>query len=55
MSAGRGIGLGIALRPGEGRDEWARALDWAEHAVGLGLHSVWVPEGHFQRGAPPGR
>jgi alkanesulfonate monooxygenase SsuD/methylene tetrahydromethanopterin reductase-like flavin-dependent oxidoreductase (luciferase family) len=47
----RPLQLGIALRPGEGRAEWERAFDRVERAEALGLHSVWVPEGHFHRGA----
>jgi alkanesulfonate monooxygenase SsuD/methylene tetrahydromethanopterin reductase-like flavin-dependent oxidoreductase (luciferase family) len=30
---------------------FARLLARAEAAEGLGLHSVWLPEGHFRRGA----
>ncbi len=51
MSTERPLQLGIALRPGEGGAEWARSLAWVERAEALGLHSVWVPEGHFHRGA----
>ena len=51
MKAHGALRLGIALRPGEGSGGWARALAWVERAEALGLHSVWVPEGHFQRGA----
>lgn len=50
MSATAPLRLGIALRPGEGA-EWERALAWVELAERLGLDSVWVPEGHFHRGA----
>ncbi len=45
------LAVGVAVRPGEGGAEWRRALHWAGLAEELGLHSLWVPEGHFQRGA----
>jgi alkanesulfonate monooxygenase SsuD/methylene tetrahydromethanopterin reductase-like flavin-dependent oxidoreductase (luciferase family) len=32
---------------------WARTFALAERAEALGLHSVWLPENHFQRGATP--
>jgi alkanesulfonate monooxygenase SsuD/methylene tetrahydromethanopterin reductase-like flavin-dependent oxidoreductase (luciferase family) len=32
---------------------WRRAFALAERADTLGLHSVWLPESHFQRGATP--
>lgn len=43
------LALGIALAgPGGG---WRRALRVVAQAEALGLHSVWLPEGHFERGA----
>ncbi len=42
-----GLALGGAARP----EEWPRILDWAARAEALGLHSLWLPEGHFRRGA----
>lgn len=45
------LALGIALAgPGGG---WRRALRVVAQAEALGLHSVWLPEGHFERGATP--
>lgn len=44
-----GLSLGGAA-PGEGRP--AR-LRWVDHAEALGLHSVWLPEMHFERGVCP--
>ena len=45
------LALGIALAgPGGG---WQRALRVVAQAEALGLHSVWLPEGHFERGATP--
>ncbi|UCE85750.1 MAG: LLM class flavin-dependent oxidoreductase [Deltaproteobacteria bacterium] len=43
--------LGIVLGGGVDRASWARALERVEQAEALGLHSVWLPEGHFQPGA----
>ncbi|HVP27829.1 MAG TPA: LLM class flavin-dependent oxidoreductase [Myxococcota bacterium] len=47
--------LGLALGGPTGRDAvragWARLLERAAFAEELGFHSVWVPEGHFRRGA----
>jgi len=43
--------LGLALAGAARPEEWPRVLDWAERAEALGLHSLWLPEGHFRRGA----
>ena len=42
-----GISLGGPIRP----NDWQRQLEWIKHAEVLGLHSVWLPEMHFARGA----
>ena len=42
-----GLALGGAARP----EEWPRIFEWAARAEALGLHSLWLPEGHFRRGA----
>lgn len=44
-----GIALGGAPEPGR----WPRVLEQVERADRAGLHSVWVPEGHFRPGATP--
>lgn len=44
-----GISLGGAA-PGEAT---APRLRWVEQAEDLGLHSVWLPEMHFERGVSP--
>jgi alkanesulfonate monooxygenase SsuD/methylene tetrahydromethanopterin reductase-like flavin-dependent oxidoreductase (luciferase family) len=45
------LSLGISLAGGADRSSWARVLHRVDHAESLGLHSVWLPEGHFHRGA----
>jgi alkanesulfonate monooxygenase SsuD/methylene tetrahydromethanopterin reductase-like flavin-dependent oxidoreductase (luciferase family) len=45
------LALGIALGGGADRPSWAKLLERVDRAEALGLHSVWLPEGHFQRGA----
>jgi len=45
--------LGIALGSPREPEEWAASLALVERADALGLHSVWVPEGHFQPGGTP--
>lgn len=45
------LALGIALGGGADRSTWAKVLERVDQAEALGLHSVWLPEGHFQRGA----
>jgi alkanesulfonate monooxygenase SsuD/methylene tetrahydromethanopterin reductase-like flavin-dependent oxidoreductase (luciferase family) len=42
-----GLALGGAARP----EDWPRIFAWAARAEALGLHSLWLPEGHFRRGA----
>ena len=44
-----GLALGGADRP-EAHDE---RRGWVDRAEALGLHSVWLPEGHFTPGASP--
>jgi alkanesulfonate monooxygenase SsuD/methylene tetrahydromethanopterin reductase-like flavin-dependent oxidoreductase (luciferase family) len=47
----RPLAIGLALGgPPEPRG-WAALLETAEWADALGLHSVWLPEGHLRRGA----
>lgn len=46
---GLGLSLGGAHGPGETRSYRA----WVELAESLGLHSVWLPEMHFQAGVCP--
>jgi alkanesulfonate monooxygenase SsuD/methylene tetrahydromethanopterin reductase-like flavin-dependent oxidoreductase (luciferase family) len=45
--------LGVALAAGTDPGAWQGVLRAAELADSLGFHSVWVPEGHFRRGATP--
>jgi alkanesulfonate monooxygenase SsuD/methylene tetrahydromethanopterin reductase-like flavin-dependent oxidoreductase (luciferase family) len=45
--------LGIVLAGAQDARQWARVRALAERADRLGLHSVWLPEGHFRRGATP--
>ncbi len=45
--------LGLALAAPRDAAGWARALARVERAEALGLHSVWLPEGHFRPGATP--
>lgn len=42
-----GLALGGATSP----SDWTRMATWAERAEALGMHSVWLPEMHFIRGA----
>ena len=53
MTPGRGLLVGIALGGPRGPGDAVRALTQVERAEGLGLHSVWLPEGHFTPGAMP--
>ncbi len=43
--------VGLSLGGTSGSEGFARLIARAEHAESIGLHSVWVPEGHFRRGA----
>ncbi len=43
--------LGLALGGASDAASWSELLAGAERAEALGLHSVWVPEGHFRTGA----
>lgn len=45
--------LQIAIATGGQSDSesWQRSLRAVDHAENLGLHSVWLPEGHFRIGA----
>jgi alkanesulfonate monooxygenase SsuD/methylene tetrahydromethanopterin reductase-like flavin-dependent oxidoreductase (luciferase family) len=45
------LAVGLALGGAAEAGAWPVFLARAEHAEALGLHSVWVPEGHFRRGA----
>jgi alkanesulfonate monooxygenase SsuD/methylene tetrahydromethanopterin reductase-like flavin-dependent oxidoreductase (luciferase family) len=42
-----GLALGGAATPAQ----WRRCLHLAERADAMGLHSLWLPEGHFRPGA----
>ena len=46
-----GLAVGLALAAPSEAVGWPAFLARAEHAEALGLHSIWVPEGHFRRGA----
>jgi alkanesulfonate monooxygenase SsuD/methylene tetrahydromethanopterin reductase-like flavin-dependent oxidoreductase (luciferase family) len=46
-----GLALGISLGGPASAREWQNQLQWVERAEALGLHSVWLPEMHFARGA----
>jgi len=50
LSAER-LAVGLALGAPAEAGAWSSLVARAEHAEALGLHSVWVPEGHFRRGA----
>lgn len=52
MSA-RPLRVGLTLGGATSPREWQRALAQVERADALGLHSVWLPEGHFTPGAMP--
>lgn len=43
--------VGLALGGAAEASGWGRALALAERADAAGLHSVWLPEGHFRPGA----
>ena len=45
------LAVGLALGGPAEASGWSAFLERALHAEALGLHSVWVPEGHFRRGA----
>jgi alkanesulfonate monooxygenase SsuD/methylene tetrahydromethanopterin reductase-like flavin-dependent oxidoreductase (luciferase family) len=45
------LAVGIALGGGSDAAGWSARLGLAEWAEALGLHSVWLPEGHFGPGA----
>lgn len=45
------LALGLALGGPATQAEWRRCLHLAERADTLGLHSLWLPEGHFRPGA----
>jgi alkanesulfonate monooxygenase SsuD/methylene tetrahydromethanopterin reductase-like flavin-dependent oxidoreductase (luciferase family) len=47
----RPLRLGLALGGAADAADWARSFEWAELADALGLDSLWLPEGHFRRGA----
>ncbi len=52
MSA-RPLRVGLTLGGANSPQEWERALAQVERADALGLHSVWLPEGHFTPGSMP--
>jgi alkanesulfonate monooxygenase SsuD/methylene tetrahydromethanopterin reductase-like flavin-dependent oxidoreductase (luciferase family) len=45
------IALGLALGGGRDAASWGARLHLVDLAESLGLHSVWLPEGHFVPGA----
>ncbi len=45
------LAVGIALGGPGDHPEFRRFVELAERAEALGLHSVWLPEGHFAPGA----
>jgi alkanesulfonate monooxygenase SsuD/methylene tetrahydromethanopterin reductase-like flavin-dependent oxidoreductase (luciferase family) len=47
------VKLGISLAAPAEPAGWARFFAVAARADALGLHSVWLPESHFQRSATP--
>jgi alkanesulfonate monooxygenase SsuD/methylene tetrahydromethanopterin reductase-like flavin-dependent oxidoreductase (luciferase family) len=52
-AARRPLALGLALGGPQRAGDCANALARVERAEALGLHSVWLPEGHFAPGAMP--
>lgn len=46
-------GLGLSLGGTHGPEEGLAHRAWVSLAESLGLHSVWLPEMHFQRGVCP--
>ncbi len=46
-------GLGLSLGGATPGDPASGRLRWVELAEALGLHSVWLPEMHFERGVCP--
>ncbi|MEN8182249.1 MAG: LLM class flavin-dependent oxidoreductase [Myxococcota bacterium] len=46
-----GLALGLALGGADDAAGWQARLKLVELAEALGLHSVWLPEGHFVPGA----
>ncbi len=46
-------GLGLSLGGAAPGDPASGRLRWVELAEALGLHSVWLPEMHFERGVCP--
>lgn len=52
-AARRPLELGIAVGGMSDPGDWTRVLARVERAEALGLHSVWLPEGHFGPGAVP--
>ncbi len=45
--------LGLSLGGTHGPDQARTHRDWVDRAEALGLHSVWLPEMHFQPGVCP--
>jgi alkanesulfonate monooxygenase SsuD/methylene tetrahydromethanopterin reductase-like flavin-dependent oxidoreductase (luciferase family) len=45
--------LGLSLGGGAPGDPGASRQRWVEQAEALGLHSIWLPEMHFERGVCP--
>lgn len=45
--------LGISLGGDAGGTAWSTRRQWVARAESLALHSVWLPEMHFQRGVCP--
>lgn len=53
MSAPAAVALGLTLGGPRAPHEAAQQLERVEWAERAGLHSVWLPEGHFTHGAMP--
>jgi alkanesulfonate monooxygenase SsuD/methylene tetrahydromethanopterin reductase-like flavin-dependent oxidoreductase (luciferase family) len=45
--------VGLSLAGARSPQDWEQVLAQVERADALGLHSVWLPEGHFSVGAMP--
>lgn len=52
-TAERSLLAGISLAAPADPAGWRRVFSLAERADALGLHSLWLPENHFSRGATP--
>jgi alkanesulfonate monooxygenase SsuD/methylene tetrahydromethanopterin reductase-like flavin-dependent oxidoreductase (luciferase family) len=53
VSRARPLALGVSLGTPSAAQGWQRAFAVATRADALGLHSLWLPEHHFDPGATP--